>query len=86
MLASFLLRESRKRGERVDELIKMIKKKMVEKGRDDFVNYLSELLNISKQWASAKMSGKTSFSDLEIATLNKELDFDSEELAQVLKC
>lgn len=66
-------------------LIRMIKKKMVEKGRDDFVTYLSEILGISKQWASAKMNCKSPFTDEELGLLDKELDFDSEELKNSLR-
>ena len=68
----------------MEEIIKMIKQKMIEKGRDDFVTYLSEILGISKQWASAKLSCKTSFSDKELAALNKELDFDASVLKNAL--
>jgi hypothetical protein len=68
----------------VEELVMMIKHKMIEKGRDDFVTYLSEILGISKQWASAKLSGKTSFSDKELAALNKVLDFEADVLKNAL--
>ena len=69
----------------MDEIIKLIKKKMVEKGRDDFTNYLSEILGISKQWASAKLNCKSSFTDSELILLNAELDFDADELKQALE-
>lgn len=65
-------------------VIKMIKKSMVENGRDDFINYLSEILGISKQWASAKMSGKTSFTDNDLAALNAELNFDANDLKKAI--
>ncbi len=68
----------------MEEVIKLIKQKMIEKGRDDFTIYLSEILGISKQWASAKLSGKTSFTDKELAALNKELDFDAFKLKDAL--
>jgi hypothetical protein len=66
------------------ELIKLIKQRMIERGRDDFVNYLSEILGISKQWASVKLSGKTSFTDKELAALNKVLDFEPMQLKKAL--
>lgn len=66
------------------ELIKLIKQRMIQQGRDDFVNYLAEILNISKQWASVKMSGKSSFTDKELAILDKVLDFDANELKSAL--
>lgn len=68
----------------MEELIKLVKKKMVEKNRDDFVNYLAEILDISKQWASAKLGGKTSFSDQELKLLDAELNFEPEELKKAL--
>ena len=68
----------------MDEIIKLIKQKMIEEGRDDFVTYLAELLGISKQWASAKLSGKSSFTDKELAMLNSKLDFDALKLKDAL--
>lgn len=68
----------------MEKFIKMVKKRMIERGRDDFVNYLSEILGISKQWASTKLNqGK--FTGDEIAALNKELDFDANELKSTLE-
>ena len=58
------------------DIAKLIKQKMIERGRDDFVTYLAEILSISKQWASAKLNGKANFTDKELALLDKELDFD----------
>jgi hypothetical protein len=69
----------------VTDLIKTIKKGMVDKGRDDFVNYAAELLGITRQWASAKMSGKSPFTDKELATLNEVLDFDASDLKNSLR-
>ena len=66
------------------ELIKLIKRQMIQHGRDDFVNYLAEILNISKQWASVKMSGKSSFTDKELSELNKALNFSADELKKSL--
>ena len=68
----------------MDNLITLIKKKMIEKGRDDFTIYLSEILDCSKQWASAKLNCKASFTDVEISKLNEELNFDSAELKEAL--
>ena len=58
----------------------LIKKKMIDAGRDDFVNYLSEILSISKQAASAKLNGNTRFNEKELATLTIKLGFTGEEL------
>lgn len=68
----------------MDEIIKLIKQKMIDQGRDDFVTYLSEILGCSKQWASIKLSGKSSFTDRELAKLNAELDFDAFKLKDAL--
>lgn len=69
----------------MDIFIKMIKLYMVDKGRDDFVNYLAEILGCSKQWASAKMTQKTGFTAAEISLLTKELDFDPIQLKTALE-
>ncbi len=66
------------------DIVKLIKQKMIEKGRDDFVTYLSEILGISKQWASAKLNHKSKFTDKELSKLNIELDFDAERLKNAL--
>ena len=67
----------RKRGDNVRNLIK---KKMVDRGRDDFVTYLAELLGISKQAASAKLNGSGRFNEQEIGVLTFKLNFTPEEL------
>lgn len=66
-------------------MINMIKKKMIDKGRDDFTTYLSEILGISQSWASIKMSGKSGFNEEELRKLNNELDFDPEEIKKALE-
>lgn len=66
------------------DIAKLIKLKMIELGRDDFVTYLAEILGISKQWASAKLNGKANFTDKELALLDKELDFDPIKLKDAL--
>lgn len=58
----------------------LIKKKMIDAGRDDFVNCLSEILGISKQAASAKLNGSTKFNEKDISVLTIKLGFTGEEL------
>ena len=58
----------------------LIKKKMIDAGRDDFVKYLAEILDISKQAASAKLNGSGRFNENEISTLTVKLGFTGEEL------
>lgn len=67
------------------KLSKLIKKYMVESGRDDFTTYLAELLGISKQWASAKLSCKTDFTVPELSKLIGVFNFDAEELKTALE-
>lgn len=69
----------------LNTVIKTIKKKMVEKGRDDFVSYLGEILGISKQWASSKLSGKTCITVPELITLDKQLNFSPDELKSMME-
>lgn len=56
------------------DIVKTIKKAMIDKGRDDFTNYLSEILGVTKQWASAKINGKSQFTVPELTRIAKELD------------
>lgn len=62
----------------------LIKKKMIDAGRDDFVNYLAELLGITKAAASMKLKGDTRFNESDIAILTKKLDFTGEELKNAI--
>lgn len=58
----------------------LIKKKMIDAGRDDFVNCLAEILGISKQAASSKLNGDGRFNEIEISLLTKKLGFTADEL------
>lgn len=58
----------------------LIKKKMIDAGRDDFVNYLAELLNVSRQTASSKLNGSSKFNEDEIRILMNELHIAPHEL------
>lgn len=62
----------------------LIKKKMVDSGRDDFVNYLAELLGISKQAASTKLNGGGKFNEKDISILTMKLGFTAEELKKAV--
>ena len=63
---------------------KLIKKKMIEAGRDDFVNYLAEILEISKQAASVKLNGDGRFNENEISILTVKLGFTADELKEAI--
>lgn len=62
----------------------LIKKKMIDAGRDDFVNYLSQLLGCSKQSASGKLNGSTKFTEQDISRLATALDISGDELKNAL--
>lgn len=68
------------------KFIRLVKKCMIDKGRDDFTNYLAEIIGKSKQCASGKLNGSIGFSADDVTKLNKELDFDAEELKEAIKC
>ena len=62
----------------------LIKKKMIDAGRDDFVNYLSELLDCSKQSASGKLNGNTRLTEEDISILTLKLGITGEELRNAM--
>ena len=57
---------------------------MIEAGRDDFVNYLAEILEISKQAASVKLNGDGRFNENEISILTVKLGFTADELKEAM--
>ena len=57
---------------------------MIEAGRDDFVNYLAEILEISKQAASVKLNGDGRFNEKEISILTVKLGFTADELKEAM--
>lgn len=62
----------------------LIKKKMIDVGRDDFVNYLAEILGISKQSASGKLNGNTKLTEKDISVLTLKLGITGEELRNAM--
>ena len=62
----------------------LIKHKMLDLKRDDFVTYLSELLDCSRQTASNKMSGVSKFTEEEISILTMKLGFTADELKNAI--
>lgn len=69
----------------MDKLIKLIKRSMVNFGRDDFTKFLSEILNISPSAASAKLHGDSTITADDISLINAKLNFNPDELAEALK-
>lgn len=62
----------------------LIKHKMLDLNREDFVAYLSELLGCSRPTASNKLNGKTEFTEEEISILTKALNFSADELRDAI--
>lgn len=62
----------------------LIKHKMLDFNREDFVTYLSELLDCSRQTASSKLSGNSKFTEEEISILTLKLGITAEELKNAI--
>jgi hypothetical protein len=62
----------------------LIKHKMLDLNREDFVAYLSELLGCSRQTASNKMNGTTKFTEQDISILTVKLGFTADELKSAI--
>lgn len=63
--------------------IKLLKSKMVLFGDEDFIKSMSTLLEITRQTASAKLSGKTKFTQDEIALISKHYNLDDDEIRKI---
>ena len=63
----------------------LIKHKMVDMKRDDFITFLTEILNCSRQTASNKLNGITDFTESEITILSDKLNFSADELKKALE-
>ena len=62
-----------------------IKKKMLEAGRDDFVTFLAEILNISVPAASRKLSGEANINETDLKLICKRLNFTPDELKTAIE-
>jgi len=62
----------------------LLKHKMLDRGRTDFIQFLSEILDCSRQTASAKFKG-SDFTESEIKILAKYFEFTGVELEGVFK-
>ena len=67
-----------------DKFVMLVKKRMIDKGRDDFTVYLAEILGITKQSASKKLTGKAKFTRADIAKVDSVLDLDAESIKMTL--
>lgn len=59
---------------------KEIKKKMLDAGRDDFVTFLAEILNISVPAASRKLNGEVNINETDLKLICERLNFTPDEL------
>lgn len=57
---------------------------MLDLNREDFVTFLSELLDCSRQTASNKMNGLTKFTEPELAILTTKLKISADELKNAI--
>lgn len=62
---------------------KMLKSKMVLAGDEDFVKAIANLLEISRQTASAKLNDEREFSQTEIALISKHYNLNDEEIRKI---
>lgn len=62
---------------------RLLKSKMILYGDEKFVYALSQLLNITRQTASAKLSGESEFTQTEIAVISKHYRLTGEEIRQI---
>lgn len=63
--------------------VKLLKSKMILYGDEDFVNSISKLLHITRQTASAKLNGKSEFTQTEIAIISKHYCLNDEEIRKI---
>ena len=61
----------------------LLKSKMILYGDEEFVNAISKLLNISRQTASAKLSGESDFTQSEIRTISNHYHLSAEDIKNI---
>lgn len=63
--------------------IKLLKKKMLDKNRDDFGNYLAEILNVTAGAASKKLKEETKFTLEDVKLLSNELNLTIDDVNKI---
>ena len=63
--------------------VKLLKSKMVLYGDEDFVSAISKLLEISRQTASAKLHGKSNFTQPEIAIIARRYSLSADDIQKI---
>ena len=59
---------------------KLLKMKMVEAGNEDFSKSLASILDVTRQTASAKLSGESELTQSEIARVSNHYQLTDEEI------
>lgn len=63
--------------------IKSLKKKMLDKNRDDFGNYLAEILKVTAGTASKKLNEEIKFTLDDVKLLSTELDLTIDDVNKI---
>lgn len=63
--------------------VKVLKSKMILYGDEDFVTAISKLLEISRQTASAKLRGKSDFTQTEIAIIARRYSLSADDVQKI---
>ena len=63
--------------------VKFLKSKMVLYGDEDFVTDISKLLEIARQTASAKLHGKSDFTQSEIAIIARRYSLSADDIQKI---
>lgn len=63
--------------------VKLLKSKMVLYGDEDFVTAISKLLEIARQTASAKLHGKSDFTQTEIAIISRRYSLLADDIKKI---
>lgn len=61
----------------------LLKSKMILYSDEDFVSAIAKLLNISRQTASAKLSGESDFSQSEIRLISNRYHLSAEDIKNI---
>lgn len=62
---------------------RLLKAKMLLYGDENFINSLAELLNITRQTASAKLNNNSEFTESEIATIVKHYHLTDDDMRKI---
>lgn len=70
-----------KRGDILD--VKLLKSKMVLHGDEDFVKKIAEILDISRQTASAKLNGKSEFTRDQMKLISEHYRMSDDDIRKI---